>query len=381
MVQWVSVVRVPDINAENSIRKSVREAIDLIGGMCSVVKAKNKVVIKPNFFGPRLASKGATTNLTIVQEITEMVIECGAYPTIAEGPFRFYDANVVFRKLGVKKLAENLGIGLVNLNEAEAVEKDIQDGKALNRIKIPKIVLDADVLINVPKMKTHHLTTVTLGMKNMKGILPGEEKQKSHIHGIHQSIVDINKAIRSDLVVVDGTVAMEGMGPTFGDPVKLGIVVAGKNVVDVDMVCCGIMGVDPVEVKHLRLACKEGLCSENVEIVGDPIEAVRRTFQFPRESKAYLYAHSIAEKLDKIVYKTSGRNIFPILSGLFGKKPRINPKKCIECGICEEVCIVSPPAINCRTGKIDYRHCIDCLLCMEQCPRNAIKVRGITVRK
>ena len=379
MVQEISIIKVPDVDTQSSIRESVRKAIDLVGGMHSVVKGENKVVIKPNFFGPRSASNGATTNLTVVREIVEEVIECGGYPIIAEGPFRFYDANVVFQKLGVKNLAKNLGIELVNLNAAEAVEKNVPGGKALKRIKISKLVLDADVLINVPKIKTHHLTTVTLGMKNMKGVLPGREKQKSHIYGIHQSIVDINKVIRSDLIVVDGTVAMEGMGPTFGHPVKFGIVVAGKNVVDVDVVCCKLMGLDPMQVKHLRLACKNGLCSQNVKTVGDSIETVRRRFLFPRESKPYLYAHSIAEKIDPIVYKISGKNIFPYLSGLFGKRPRIDLKKCTKCGICEKMCILSPPAINSQTGKIDYHRCVDCLLCMEHCPRNAISVKGIII--
>jgi uncharacterized protein (DUF362 family) len=233
----VSVVKT-QVQDEDAFRKDVQKAIDLVGGMQRVVKPGDTVIIKPNFFGPRLSSDGATTNLTMLQEIVEEVAERRATPVIAEGPFRTYNTRVVFRTVGVDRLAKNLGVELVDLNDAENVEVNVPLGKALKKIKIPKIVLDSDVLINVPKMKTHHLTTVTLGMKNLKGVLPGVEKQQSHIHGIHQSIVDINKTVTADLTVVDGTIAMEGVGPTFGDPVELGVIVAGKNVVDVDKVCC-----------------------------------------------------------------------------------------------------------------------------------------------
>ena len=364
------------MNDERNFLDATRKAINLIGGMKTVVKAGDKVVVKPNFFGPRPASEGATTNLAILQEILEEVIECGTRPILAEGPFRFYNADFVFKKLGVKEMAHSLGIDFINLNEAESIEVDIPNGKALKKIRIPQIVLEADILINVPKMKTHHLTTVTLGMKNLKGVLPGDEKQKSHVYGIHQSIVDINKLVRSSLIVVDGTVSMEGSGPTFGDPVKLGIVVAGKNVVAVDTICCRIMGIEPKEVEHIRLAYEDGLCSGDIESLGEPLAAVQRKFEFPRESKTYLFFHDAVEKLDHTLYDLSGKRIFPFLSAWIGKRPRIDRKVCIKCGICEKACIVTPPAINFHIGKIDYQCCIDCLLCMEQCPVNAIKVRS-----
>ena len=375
----VAVVKVSNIGDEESICRGVGKAINLVGGMRSVVKCGDMVIVKPNFFGPRSSLHGATTNLAVVREIVNEVIECGAEPIIAEGPFRFYNADLVFDTLGVRRFTQKLGIKLVNLNEEASVEVEVPSGKALKKIKVPKLVLDSDVLINVPKMKTHHLTTVTLGMKNLKGVLPGAEKQQSHIHGIHQSIVDINKIIKPELTVVDGIVAMEGMGPTFGDRVELGLVVAGRNVVDVDKVCCEIMEVDPFHVKHLRIALEEGLGSNNVEVVGEWINSVRRKFRVPRESGTYLYLSNIAQRFDRLVYRISGKNIFPFLSSMFGKRPRIDKKKCVKCGICEKTCIVSPPAIDCKAGKISHR-CVDCLLCMEQCPKNAISVRGLVAK-
>jgi len=142
--------------------------------------------------------------------------------------------------------------------------------------------------------------------------------------------------------------------------------------IDVDKVCCEIMGIDPFHVEHLRIALEEELGSNNVEVVGESINSVRRKFRIPQESKTYLYLSNIAQRFDQLVYKISGKNIFPFLSIMFGKRPRIDQKKCVKCGICEKVCIVSPPAIDYKAGKISYR-CIDCLLCMEQCPKKCYK--------
>ena len=376
----VSVMKT-QIHDEDSIRRNVKNAIDLVGGMQSVVKPGDSVIIKPNFGGPRSSSDGATTDLTMLQEIVEEVADRQATAVIAEGPFRQYDTRVVFKKVGVDRLANNLGVELIDLNDSESVEVTVPRGKALKRIKIAKRVLDADALINVPKMKTHHITKVTLGMKNLKGILPGEQKQQSHIHGIHQAIVDINKTIAPDLTVVDGIIAMEGVGPAFGDPVDLGVIVAGKNVVDVDNVCCEIMGINPLHVEHLRIAAEEGLGSAEVQVVGEPVDAVARKFKFLQESTTYLLAHNVAQKADRVLYRLVGKNVFPFLSGKFGRRPIIDKTKCAKCHICEQVCILAPPpAIDCSSGKIDYQRCADCLLCMEQCPTNAISVRGMTSR-
>lgn len=376
----VSVVKT-QVHDEDAIRRNVRKAIDLVGGMQHIVRSGDTVIVKPNFFGPRLSSDGATTNLTILQEIVEEVAERSATPVIAEGPFRTYNTRVVFSKIGVDRLAKNLGVELVNLNEAESVEVNVPLGKALKKIKIPKVVLNADALINIPKMKTHHLTTVTLGMKNLKGVLPGEEKQQSHIHGIHQAIVDINKTVTANLTVVDGTVAMEGVGPTFGDPVDLGVIVAGENVVDVDKVCCEIMGINPLHVEHVRIADEEGLSSSEVEVVGEPVDTVVRKFKFLQENTTYLFVHSVTEKADRILYRVTGKNIKPFLSGKFGRRAIIDRTRCAQCHVCEQVCIASPsPAIDSSSGKIDYTRCVDCLLCMEHCPRDAISIRGMTPR-
>ncbi|MGZ6281013.1 MAG: DUF362 domain-containing protein [Ktedonobacteraceae bacterium] len=375
----VSVVKT-DVH-DDAIRTNVREAIDLVGGMRHVVRSGDTVIIKPNFFGPRLSSDGATTNLTMLQEIVEEVAEQNAIPVIAEGPFRTYNAQVVFRKIGVDTLAKNLGVELVNLNAAESVEVNVPSGKALKKIKIPKRVLNADALINLPKIKTHHLTTVTLGMKNLKGVLPGEEKQQSHIHGIHQAIVDLNKTVTANLTVVDGTIAMEGVGPTFGDPVGLGVIVAGENVVDVDKVCCEIMGINPLQVEHVRIADGEGLGSSNIEVVGDPVDAVMRKFKFLQESPRYLFVHGVTEKADRALHRVTGKSVKPFLSGKFGRRVIIDKTRCAQCHVCEQVCIASPAsAIDCSAGRVDYKQCVDCLLCMEHCPQDAISIRGMTSR-
>ena len=129
-------------------------------------------------------------------------------------------------------------------------------------------------------MKTHIATKVTLGMKNMFGLIPDKFKAKYHAKGISKVIVDINTVIKPNLTVIDGFVAMEGKGPTDGDPVKMDLIIAGKDPVATDATCARAMGIDPHEISHIRTAHKKGLGKiDDVEIIGSKLEDVRREFK------------------------------------------------------------------------------------------------------
>jgi len=151
-----------------------------------------------------------------------------------------------------------------------------------------KTVANADAIIAMPVMKTHMNTAVTLGMKVLFGILP--ERKKSRYHPkLDHVIVDIASALKPRLAIIDGTIGMEGEGPFKGDPVELGVVIAGNNVVSTDACAAAVMGIDPSSIEHLRLASEKRLGTINldeIEVRGKPIEAVRRTFrQAPPEKR------------------------------------------------------------------------------------------------
>ena len=185
MKHLVSIVKVSDPRDDGAVRQAILSSIDLLGGLSSFVKSGDKVVLKPNLEAPRHSRTAATTSMVFVERLIELTRQAGADPIVAEGPFMNYDARAVFRITGVEELCKRLDVDLVNLNDTESVEVKVPNGKAHKKLRIPRVILEADKLINIPKMKTHHLTTMTCAMKNLKGVLPGIDKQLSHVRGLH----------------------------------------------------------------------------------------------------------------------------------------------------------------------------------------------------
>jgi uncharacterized protein (DUF362 family)/ferredoxin len=382
MTHVVSVVKVKDPLDEVEVKHAISSSVDLLGGLSSIVRKDDRVILKPNLEAPRHANTAATTSMVFIERLVELIRLAGARPIVAEGPFMNYDAKTVFTLTGAEELCHGLDVELVNLNDTETVEVRVPGGKAHKKLRIPRIILEADKIVNLPKMKTHHLTSLTCSMKNLKGILPGRDKQLSHVRGLDQAIVDINKVVQSDLIIVDGILAMQGRGPTFGDSIQLGVIIAGTNDLAVDIACSQMMGLDPDDVKHLRIAMQEfSIRPDDVKVVGTPLEEVKTQFNVPHESWTYRFAQRSAHILDRQVYQQfrPEKSIYPLLSGLFGAHPRIDAAKCTVCGICAKSCPVD--AIDLPKKKILASKCIDCLICSELCPFQAIQIKSISERK
>ena len=166
----------------------------------------------------------------------------------------------------------------------------IPKGKALKEVSLPKIVLDADVIISVPKMKTHDSAKVTLSLKNMKGVLPDIYKRKlHHVFGVFQGVADLCTLVKPALAVVDGIIGMEGLGPADGEPVKMGLIIAGKDLVAVDTVTSAVMGFEKEEYGCIDAAAKAGLGTADlseIDVVGEPISKVQRRFKRVEEAMA-----------------------------------------------------------------------------------------------
>ena len=159
------------------------------------------------------------------------------------------------------------------------VEVEVPNPEVLSTIKFPKIVLGSHV-ISAAKMKTHGDTQVTLGLKNMFGLLTDRPKSGYHSLGISKVIVDINSVFRPTLTVIDGFIAMEGSGPVSGSPVKMDLIIAGKDVVATDTVTSKIMGFEPTDIYHIRSVAELGFGNmENIEIIGEDLKKVTREFK------------------------------------------------------------------------------------------------------
>ncbi len=272
----VSIVSVTDVE------DSTREAISLIGGMERFVHPGQTVLIKPNLSW----RGGMSTRSDLCGAIAKLCLEAGAKRVvIGEGMLGESGPTPEhFRNYGYTRVAEELGISLVNLNECEPVKVEIEGARVAKKVKISRMVLDADCLINVPIMKTHFLASVTLGLKNLKGCLSGHEKSKFHRIGLHRAIADLNMFLKPRLTVIDGITAGEGMGPHYADEVHLGLLVASDDPLAADIIGASLMGYDPREVAHLRILAgrmKRGLSLSEVHQVGVPLQEVKRNFQRP----------------------------------------------------------------------------------------------------
>jgi len=266
------------------IEASVRKAIELAGGLPDKIKSGDTVIIKPNLVSPNPPESAVDTDPRVCKAIANMVRELGAKPIIAESSGVGIDTDESIQVAGYGKLREE-GYEVINLKEKgiETVKVSVPKGKALKEVSLPRVVVEARAVISVPKMKIHDQTEVTLSLKNMKGILPDVLKRKFHTtFGIMRGVADLMTVAKPDLAVVDGIVAMEGLGPVFGEPVEMGLIIAGEDPVAVDAVTSEIMGVAPADYSVVHTAALAGVGIDDlseIEIIGEPIANVKRRFK------------------------------------------------------------------------------------------------------
>ena len=259
----------------------VYKALDLIDYKIAL-KSWDRALIKVNFITTKTWDTGATTDPIVVEAIIRKLQELPLEVLVVESDATVTNATKAFKVTGMAEMCERNGVEWLNLRHVkDSVELPIPDGLALKKITVPRIVAESAV-ISAAKLKTHSETGVTLGMKNMFGVLPDKLKGRYHMRGMHKVILDINRAVRPVLTVVDGFVAMEGMGPVHGSPVQMEAIIAGRDVVATDATASRVMGFDPDKIGHIRMAHEAGLGEmENIEIVGEPLDAVVRAFKRP----------------------------------------------------------------------------------------------------
>ena len=305
----VSIVRIK--NGRTDL--AVEEAIDLLGGIGAVTLGKHKIMLKPNLVSDNPRS---TTNPEVIRALATLMQGAGKQVSIGEGSaacsnFNILDGVVyrtrnqgildgmqqhIFDVLGYSDIARSLGISLVNLHTGDMVAVDVPNGFVYDTISLHRSLTDIDMLCSVPMMKTHTLGGVTLGMKNLFGTYPGTTygSVRSLVHdqtagiersGVAGAVIDIVRANKLGLVVIDASMAMEGNGPESGDLVKMDLIIAGTNPLATDMVGANIMGFDPSAIPSFQWANNAGMQPQQltqIEIRGESIASVKRNFRRPQ---------------------------------------------------------------------------------------------------
>jgi len=363
MKSSVSIVKCPNYD-ENKVLSGLRRSIDLIGGIQTFVKKGHHVLLKPNLLYGKSPEKAVTTHPAIVKGVIEIVREAGGVPFIGDSP-SIGSLMKAAEKAGIKAVADEMKCPLVEFNRP--VLPPNGKGKIFKQLEIDQTVLEADVIINLPKWKTHVQMLLTLGVKNLFGCIPGPRKALWHLKAgedrktFAQILVDLYQVIQPSLTLLDGIVGMEGNGPNSGRPIPLGLILASGDSLSLDQIVCDLLGISRKSLLTNRVAFEQGLGKDKIDVVGERVEDVKiSNFQFPTLSQPDWNLPGFLTKA---------------LKNAFTSRPFIEEERCKACDRCEEIC---PPKALARKGKdliFDYEQCIRCFCCVEVCPEGAISIK------
>jgi uncharacterized protein (DUF362 family)/NAD-dependent dihydropyrimidine dehydrogenase PreA subunit len=323
-----------------------------------------RVLVKPNCLTAAPPERGVTTHPSVVSALVAGLKRRGAKVWVGDNPgAREYGSGEhCFRVSG---LLEAAGEAFVDLGRANVTVE--LSSRFMKKVVVSRHVMDADFVISVPKLKTHCLTLLTGGVKNMYGILAGGEKARLHYvarrkAAFSEALIDVYSIRPPDMAVMDAVVAMEGDGPSHGILRPVGRILASDNAVALDAAAARVMGVSPGKVGHLAVAEGRGLGpleGSGMEVCGDisPVAGFAMPSTF------------------RLGFMTLLSN-WVVFNLLHRSRIQVNSEKCSGCGECQAAC---PAAAIEETGgvyRIDAERCHQCFCCYELCPAGAVKVLG-----
>ena len=374
MPSQVAVTRCPDYDPA-VLKEAVAGALNLIGSLRSVVKSSHRVLLKINHLGSHHPPASAiNTHPALLRAVVELVREITDDVVVADG----LDGHGVegFRASGTLEACRELGVELLNFRGAGYREVRRDDFEMVDRVPVATAALDADVVISLPKLKTHMLCLMTNAIKNNYGFIPlrlrvNYHKMFAEPEAFGNCIVDLYRARVPELVIVDAIDAMEGTGPSRGGtPKRLGLVIAGRDGVAVDAVAAAIMGLDPADVATNRHAARRRIGEidlARIDVRGESIRDARSPFRLPASRSL---VDSLVARLPASV-----RGLLARLTASTRDMPRIVCDRCVGCGLCVAHCPEEAIALADGKAVIDAGRCIACFCCQEFCESDAVGVR------
>ena len=289
-MEKVVVEKVPPTRTGEELKASLMNVFHSLGGMEKFVKKGQNVVIKANVVADHglrdgVYQGGVVTDVGLVRALIEVLLPVAGKVTVAEGAsINRAETDKLFAHYGYDRLTEidPKRVALVDLNTDSLIRKTVPNGKRMLSREIPLTLEQADVVINLPVMKTHFAALVSLSIKNLQGAIPPLEKYMSHFFGLWQNLVNTHYLVKPKLIIVDGLTAQEDFGPVYGTPKTMNLLIGGTNPVAVDAATMRIMGFDPVLSPPVMLAYMQGLGPiepEKIHVLGASVEEVRDDFK------------------------------------------------------------------------------------------------------
>lgn len=376
MKKKVAIERCPDYDRER-LKSALVRILKHLGGIEKFVRPGQKVLLKPNLLRKARPEEAVTTHPALVKAVVELVQEAGGKAIIGDSPGAAlpHTRNTLtklYRACGLEKVAAETGAELALDTSYEIVP--FPEGSMVKRIEVIKPALDADVIINLPKFKTHVYTRLTGAVKNLFGLVPGLIKPAYHaklgdVVRFSSMLVDVMQLADSNLTIVDGIWGMEGDGPGTGPIRKMGLILAGQKPAAVDVVLSQIMGIDPLSIPTTRECAERGLIEgdfSDIETCGQPLAAVIQ--------KDMSVPSPVTRGLSFASFPFWLKPALPIAKWLLITRPRVNRKACVACGECLRVCPVEAIRMEKGKARIDYSSCIRCYCCHETCASGAIEL-------
>ncbi len=363
----VSIVKIADYDSKK-IHEALERCLFNLGGIEKFIKPQSNVFVKINHLSPPSPpEKAIVTHPLFTKEVLGLLKQLEANITVGDDIYSKEEDG--FQISGYRKICEEMGVHLLNLKEAGFREVRCQ-GELLEKVFISPPVLDADFILNLPKLKTHAFTIFTGAVKNMFGVIPHGYRHRYHREFIKndvfsQMLVDIFSCVPPHLTIMDGIVAMEGEGPSAGNPKNVGVIIASRDAVAVDAVALKITGTNPMNIFTTQNAHERGLGTgriAEIDITGENIHEVE-----VRDFKHSTVAIGLfRRKLPSFLYATLQNQLTFI--------PEIIPKNCTVCLECVNICPMDAARLEEDSVRIDKSLCIHCMCCHEVCRSQAVKL-------
>ncbi len=349
------------------LRPVVRECLERLEPAREGLVAGRRVLLKPNIISARGAEAAVCTHPQVLRAVAEIACEAGCEVVIADEPgyARTASPEQIHAAAGYAEACRDLPVTFDLLKRGGFRTVQVPSPLRLQEVLISNLVLDADLVINLCKCKTHQQMLFTGAVKNMFGAVAPRDRIRIHLlatfDAVSQAIADVFSACPTRVNLMDGVIGMEGKGPSSGTPRKLGVVLAAEDAVALDAVAESLIGYAPGEVHVTTAAAHKGLGVAElarIEVEGADLQGLRTRFKRPpggvnRGFPAWL-----------------GR----LMEGKLWVRPLVVRDKCTACGACAAVCPAQAITIgNCAV--IDSAACIECFCCQEVCPQNAIDTR------
>lgn len=377
MNRAVSLIKI-ETYEENALKDALTRCLEPLGGIGAYIKSSGTTILKPNLLRAANQDLAVTTHPNIVRIIGEMVRAGGGSPLLADSPGGGYaytkeKLEEVYRVTGM----DTAGLPL-NYDTSYQIRHN-PSGRLMKRFEVITPICEASSIINLARLKTHTLTTLSMAVKNMFGVVPGRIKIGYHGRfqnddNFAQMLLDVAQLIAPNLSIVDCIVAMEGNGPNYGTPVKLGFVAASPDPLMLDFVLTHLIDANIEQVPHLKIAARDGLIPKTIDeikIFSDhPLDAYKKQIKLPV---------TLTTKRGSTLAKIITTILKPWFKRLLTVRPVVDPKTCTACAVCVRACPTHAAHMTKHSQKdcanITDKLCIRCYCCHEQCAYNAIDLK------